>query len=179
MFDPTQTLGITQPGVSWRNDLAAYIRCQGSALPAVCAKRDEVVTVVLMQPESATAWWNLLAHEVTTQPLCHPTPGLLTSSCPPSAHFALGSTSHVLHMSGARTSPHTQDCDFEWAPTMPSAVAQESCGACPAAAGQAAGRAAVPLTTLYDWATRLIPKHGHQDGEIYIKIWLGYARHQW
>lgn len=42
-----------------------------------------------------------------------------------------------------------------------------------------AGRSAVPLTSLYGWATRLIPKHGHYEDETYIKIWLGYARHQW
>ena len=37
----------------------------------------------------------------------------------------------------------------------------------------------MPLSSLYSWATRLIPKHGHYEDETYIKIWLGYARHQW
>lgn len=58
-------------------------------------------------------------------------------------------------------------------------AAQESCGGSATAAGLKGGRAAIPLTSLYDWATKLIPKHGHQDDQIYIKIWLGYARHQW
>ena len=57
-------------------------------------------------------------------------------------------------------------------------VQESACGSGTAAALKG-GRAAVALASLYGWATRLIPKHGHYEDETYIKIWLGYARHQW
>ena len=41
------------------------------------------------------------------------------------------------------------------------------------------GRAAVGLASLYAWATRLTPKNGNYNNETYIRVWTGYARHQW
>ena len=64
--------------MSWRNDLAAYLRGQASALPAVSAKRDQLAGAVLEQPESAAAWWTLLEHEVWHLPC----PALLCPALP-------------------------------------------------------------------------------------------------
>ena len=41
------------------------------------------------------------------------------------------------------------------------------------------GKGAVGLVSLYGWATRLTPKNGNSNNDTYIRLWIGYARHQW
>ncbi len=37
----------------------------------------------------------------------------------------------------------------------------------------------VSLYHLFYWATQVVPRAKNQSREEYIKLWLGYARHQW
>jgi hypothetical protein len=40
-------------------------------------------------------------------------------------------------------------------------------------------RAGVSLYHLYYWATQVVPRAKNQQREEYVRLWLGYARHQW
>lgn len=51
-----------------------------------------------------------------------------------------------------------------------------------AAQGAAAGpksRASAALGSLYQRATQLVPRARGQASEAYMRLWVGYARHQW
>ena len=63
-----QTPTSSQPGASWRTDLAAYTLSQAGGAPPAGAKRDQLAGEVLAQPESAAAWWAFLEHEVCSCP---------------------------------------------------------------------------------------------------------------
>lgn len=90
---PAQTPGSTQPGVSWRSDLASYLRAQAATPQEVGAKRVQLAAALLAQPESAAAWWTLLAHEVPLQSSLLPCPAMPCFTLPPSR---LARPGHIL-----------------------------------------------------------------------------------
>jgi hypothetical protein len=45
--------------------------------------------------------------------------------------------------------------------------------------GHPADSTGVSLYHLFYWATQVVPRAKNQTKEEYVKLWLGYARHQW